>query len=167
MLLMQPLGIGKPVHDCQPHGGLGLVRDGAMASMENFFNPGYRFIPIVIGSSPRGGSESSYYISTKGRLAGWRTSDRKMDHFPVDSTGPGGACGAGSDLAERIEGAVCGSNGSGPYATRQESQCGERSGEQITGLIHGKRKCRVQQSLKLGEESGKKMFAGHGSEVRE
>lgn len=36
----------------------------------------------------------------------------------------------------------------------------------FTGLIHGKRKCRVQQSLKLGEESGKKMFAGHGSEVR-
>ena len=49
-----------------------------------------------------------------------------MDHFPVDSTRPGGACGAGSDFAEWFEGAVYGSNGSGPYATRQESQC--RSG---------------------------------------
>jgi hypothetical protein len=57
---MQPLGIGKPVHDRQPHGGLGLVRDGAMASIENFFNPGYRFIPSVVGNSPRGGSAESF-----------------------------------------------------------------------------------------------------------
>jgi hypothetical protein len=89
-----------------------------------------------------------------------------VDHFSIDSTGPGGACGAESDFAERLEGAVYGSNGSGPYATRQESQYGERSGGQITGLIHGERKCRVQLSLKPGKESEKKMFAGHGSEVR-